>query len=227
MRWAVPAAHAAAMNTWRLAAGGVALAIVVTAAPAMGDTVGTRDGDSIRGGPSGERIEGRAGNDRLWGGAGNDRLFGQRGRDRIWPGPGADRSRGGSASDQVFLSLDGASDRVDCGTGEDLTMYSGRRDPADSLASCERVWTQVTTPGCVTGGEWRRATVGMRKSRVHRIFENEGELRIRRNPWNFSRFYRQCRPTYEECYADLDFMVDRNGVARLAGKFWASICWSV
>lgn len=217
------------MHALRLAAGGVALAIVVvTAAPAMGD-IGTGGDDSIRGGQGPNWIEGRAGNDRLRGGPGNDRLLGQQGRDLIWPGPGADRARGGGAPDQIFLRVDGRSDRVDCGTGTDLAMYAGRKDPADRLRRCDRVWTQVSTPACVTPGEWRRVEVGMPKWRVHRIFENEGESGIRRNPRDFSRSYLQCRsgdPLWEECYADLDFVVGGKGVARLAGMFWESICWS-
>jgi hypothetical protein len=285
------------------AAGVLAVAaLVLQAAPAMGDVIGTPDGDSIRGGPGPNWIEGRAGNDRIWGqgrddfifgdagndrlaggpvgdflnggegndrlhfgsgwdyglgmvgndqlrggpgndrplqggpgrdriwgGLGNDELRGQQDRDLIWPGHGTDRAHGGSDRDRFLLRVDGTSDQVNCGTGGDVVMYNGQQDAADILTGCDRVWTDVTTPACVTGNEWDRVRPTMRKARAHRILETGGELAIRRTPTEFGRMYLQCRPQgpHWECFADLDFRVDSAGVPRLAGKAWGSICWTV
>jgi hypothetical protein len=75
----------------RLTAAGVAVAVVVlTAAPAMGDIIGTADRDSIRGGPGHNWIEGRAGNDRIWGQGGSDFIHGNSGNDRLSGGPNLD-----------------------------------------------------------------------------------------------------------------------------------------
>jgi Ca2+-binding RTX toxin-like protein len=192
--------------------------------------MGMDGNDRLRGGSGDDRpLQGGPGRDRIWGGSGDDRLLGQQDRDLIWPGPGVDESHTGGAADRVLLRVDGASDHVNCGTGDDAVTYSGQRDAADTLTACERVWTNVTTPGWVTGDEWARADVGMRKARVHRIFESGGRLLIQRTPDDFGRLYRQCRPGGPrwECRAELEYLVDGDGVPRLVGKIWASICGSV
>ena len=192
--------------------------------------LGMGGNDQLRGGPGADRsLEGGSGRDRIRGGFGNDRLLGQRDRDLVWPGNGTDEAHGGGDGDRFFLRVDGAADQVNCGTGSDIVMYTAQQDAADALSGCERVWTDVTTPECVTGDEWDRATVGMRKAQVHRIFETTGEFAIQRTPTDFGRSYLQCRPDlpHWECFADLDFRVDDAGVSRLAEKAWGSICWTV
>ena len=192
--------------------------------------IGMGGNDRLRGGAGNDRpLQGGPGRDRVRGGPGNDELLGQQDRDLIWPGPGTDESHGGGDRDRFLLRVDGAPDQVNCGTGSDIVTYVRQQDAADVLTGCERVWTDVTTPTCVTGDEWDRATVGMRKARVHRIFETAGELSIRRTPTDFGRMYLQCQPDlpHWECYADLDFRVDSAGVPRVVGKFWGSICWTV
>jgi hypothetical protein len=70
---------------------GVALAVLVLAAPAAAKTiVGTARADVLKGTPGADAIFGRAGNDRLFGRGGNDRLHGGAGADRISCGRGRD-----------------------------------------------------------------------------------------------------------------------------------------
>lgn len=192
--------------------------------------LGMGGNDQLQGGPGFDRpLDGGPGRDRVRGGSGNDKLLGQRDRDLIWPGPGTDDSGGGADNDRFFLRVDDAPDKVNCGTGTDLVAYAGQQEGADTLSGCERVWTNVTTPACVTGDEWDRTVVGMGKARVHRIFETVGQFAIRRTPTDFGRMYLQCQPDRPrwECYADLDFGVDAAGVSRVAAKAWGSICWTV
>ena len=103
--------------------------------------------------------------------------------------------------------------------------YTGPADPADMLTGCEQVRIHVT-PRCVTAREWDRAVVGTPKKVVHRIFETPGKLAIQRSPTEFGRAYRQCRPDpgYDECWADVDYRVGSDGVARVDEKAWSSLC---
>jgi hypothetical protein len=191
--------------------------------------LGMGGSDQFRGGPGNDRpLQGGPGRDLMWGGSGNDQLFGQQDRDLISPGPGTDEARGGGDRDRVLLRVDGASDQVNCGAGPDIVMYRGQQDAADTLTGCERVWTHVTTPDCVTANEWQSVSVGMRMARAHRIFETSGELTIQRSATDFGRSYLQCEPRgpHEGCQADLDFLVDSAGIARVDGKFWESMCWT-
>jgi hypothetical protein len=224
------------MIAFRLAAGVVALAAVVaTTAPARGDLIGTPSDDRIRGHPRPNQIEGGAGDDRIWGsggpdglrgGSGDDLLRGQRGWDVIRPGHGADQAGGGRGNDRFFLRVDGDADDVSCGPGTDTAMYPGQRDASDTFIGCEKVWTDVTTPRCVTADEWDRVSAGMRKARVHRIFESGGSLIIQRKPDEFARLYLQCRPRgpYWECKAQVDFLVDDHGIPRVTSGVLESMC---
>lgn len=83
-------------------------------------------------------IHGLAGNDQIEGYGGNDQLFGDDGNDIIIGGYGADRIEGGAGNDVIYTSdgplssthekwLDGSSDVVTCGAGDD-TVYLGRGD---------------------------------------------------------------------------------------------------
>lgn len=66
--------------------------------------VGTRAGETLRGGNGNDTILGLGGNDKLLGGLGNDGLNGGKGGDRLTGGDGADRLIYSGASQKVALS---------------------------------------------------------------------------------------------------------------------------
>jgi Ca2+-binding RTX toxin-like protein len=75
-------------------------------APGENDNVDT---ENVVGGPGDDALIGNAGNNGLAGGAGNDRLLGGQGVDAFDGGPG----------DDIIQSLDGQTETVTCGDGED------------------------------------------------------------------------------------------------------------
>ncbi len=93
---------------------------------------GLGDGDRIELGGGDDRGEGGEGNDLLYGGEGDDKLSGGDGKDAVIGEGGSDQLLGGAGPDHLFSSrspqpiytdapqpLDYASDRVNCGPGED------------------------------------------------------------------------------------------------------------
>jgi hypothetical protein len=197
--------------------------------------IGGGGNDQIRGGPGGTvavlgtggtpGLDGGPGNDRIWGGAGADRLSGDAGDDWLFPGPRADITAAGGGRDQVLLRTDDAPDQIGCGLGADIVWYTGPADPADTLTGCEQVHTHAT-PSCVTRGEWDRAVVGTPKEVAHQIFETPGRFSAQFGPTEFRRAYQQCRPDpgYDECWADVDYLVGDDGIARIDEKAWSSLC---
>jgi RTX calcium-binding nonapeptide repeat (4 copies) len=80
--------------------------------------------DVGRGGLGNDAITGVGGGDRLEGGPGNDEMSARGGHDKLLGGAGRDR----------IFSLDGRSDWVDCGPGDDLLEASDR---SDRVRGCE------------------------------------------------------------------------------------------
>jgi Ca2+-binding RTX toxin-like protein len=81
-----------------------------------------------------DRLYGNAGNDVLWGGPGKDRLRGGKGKDRLSGGPGRNSLLGGPGNDRIY-SVNGKTDRVNCGRGRDRVTADRR----DRVRGCERV----------------------------------------------------------------------------------------
>jgi dipeptidyl aminopeptidase/acylaminoacyl peptidase len=109
------------------------------------DVVSGEDGpDVLRGGPGADRIGGGHEEDRIDGGRGNDAVFagswndvvsGGEGSDRLFGGLGRDRIFGGSGDDTIG-AVDGGTDRISCGSGNDVA----RLDRLDHAATdCEEV----------------------------------------------------------------------------------------
>jgi Ca2+-binding RTX toxin-like protein len=90
--------------------------------------------DADRGVGGSDRLSGNAGNDLLVGRSGSDRLSGNAGNDRLIGGRGRNRLRGGAGNDRLD-SVNGSSDRLDCGRGRDRA----RVDRIDRVRGCERV----------------------------------------------------------------------------------------
>jgi Ca2+-binding RTX toxin-like protein len=93
---------------------------------------GDSDGDRIELGSGDDRAGGGEGNDLLYGSGGDDKLSGGDGKDAVIGEGGSDQLLGGAGPDHLFASrspqplytdalqpLDYASDRVNCGPGED------------------------------------------------------------------------------------------------------------
>ena len=91
--------------------------------------------DSVGGGGGADELRAGGGNDQLDGGSGPDVLNGNGGADSLKGGSGRDVLAGGSGSDFIG-SVDGARDRVACGTGRDTAIV----DTNDRVAGdCELV----------------------------------------------------------------------------------------
>ncbi len=129
-----------------LIAAGPALAAVQRGTPGDDRLVGTAGADRLVGGRGNDTLLGRGGNDTLLGGAGRDALNGGPGGDTLSGGAGADRinavhRRGRDAvaaggGNDVVRAVDGAFDRISCGTGRDRVLADGR----DAVAGdCEAV----------------------------------------------------------------------------------------
>jgi hypothetical protein len=95
---------------------------------------GTPRRDVLSGGPGPQSIRGLAGDDSLRGGTGDDCVIGNRGADRLAGGADNDVLHGARGRD-VLLSVDGSSERIDCGRGHDRA----RVDRVDRVSGCERV----------------------------------------------------------------------------------------
>ena len=81
------------------------------------------------------------------------------------------------------------------------------------------------TPGCVTRAEYDHVSKGMRKVRVHRIFDTRGTFGDG-GAGGYSRLYKECRklPPGDGCWAIVEYSDSRAGVARVAGKRWNGWC---
>jgi Tol biopolymer transport system component len=95
---------------------------------------GLRGNDVLRGGGGADCLSGGAGRDRISGGAGNDSLSGGAGKDTISAGGGRNKVAGGAGDDRIDVR-NGATDRVNCGAGDDTV----RADRSDRLHGCEHV----------------------------------------------------------------------------------------
>lgn len=83
-------------------------------------------------------IRGTEGRDKLTGTPAMDLIRGYDGGDRISPRGGADRVRAGRGGDTVFLTRDGKVDRIFCGPGFDVIVWSYNPDRRDLIDhSCE------------------------------------------------------------------------------------------
>ncbi|WP_158284558.1 ELWxxDGT repeat protein [Azospirillum sp. TSO35-2] len=99
------------------------------------DTISGRRGDDLLFGKGGrDALEGDQGNDTLWGGSGNDtvkggpgddRLDGGTGDDVVSGGPGADSLLGGSGRDTLYAGVDGQTDTMAGGPGDDVYWIIG------------------------------------------------------------------------------------------------------
>jgi hypothetical protein len=81
-----------------------------------------------------ENLIGGAGDDTLTGDAGPNDIDGGEGGDVIDPGPGPDFVDGGAGNDRIW-ARDGAPDRINCGSGNDLAVI----DEFDVVINCEEV----------------------------------------------------------------------------------------
>lgn len=83
-------------------------------------------------------VEGTSGSDRLAGSGGDDLILGRPGNDVIRPQAGSDRVRAGFGDDRIFLTADGAVDRIHCGPGLDTVYYHYVVDMHDIIdTNCE------------------------------------------------------------------------------------------
>jgi hypothetical protein len=103
-----------------------------------------RGADNAKGGPDDDTLLGEQGGDDLEGGTGKDRLSGDVGRDWLFGGAGDDRIAAGMVVHRTweyrtFLNspgpLEGRSDRVACGTGQDAV----RAGIGDTALGCETI----------------------------------------------------------------------------------------
>lgn len=129
-----------------LTVAGVALAVTKTCNG--GECIGTRNSDTLTGGPGPDTIRAGAGNDKIIGNGGDDRLFGDRDNDRVFGGEGNDTVKGSTGADTVEggpgndlvrggthkQRNDGVRDILDCGDGDD-TVYFVRGQ--DVIRNCE------------------------------------------------------------------------------------------
>jgi len=118
--------------------------------PADGNDVayGGPGHDHIRLGTGADRIEGDGGDDTLYGEGGDDIVSGGSGDDKVAGGAGTDSLQGGPGDDTLFAagtanpandasngSIDFASDRADCGPGQDLAHVTHW----DEAIACEQI----------------------------------------------------------------------------------------
>jgi len=72
------------------------------------------------------------------------------------------------------------------------------------------------TPRCVSRKEFRKVDRGMRKQRVHRIFDTRGEFGDG-GAGGYSRLYKVCRPGF---YVVVEYADGPRRVARVSSKDW-------
>jgi uncharacterized delta-60 repeat protein len=105
--------------------------------------VGNSGPDLLSGGGGKDKLAGMGGKDRLYGGANNDRLDGGNHQDRLSGGAGNDLVIGGAgrdvlhgdADDDTFVALDGESDTIDGGAGDNTVFDS---DDAEEILNATR-----------------------------------------------------------------------------------------
>ena len=146
--------HTAAMHL-RSALAVVLLVLVCAGSAVAAVQRGTAGDDRLVGTAGADRLVGGRGNDTLIGRGGNDTLLGGGGRDALNGGPGNDTLSGGAGGDRinamgrrgrdavaagggndVVRAVDGAFDRISCGTGRDR-VSADRGDAVDG--DCETV----------------------------------------------------------------------------------------
>lgn len=109
------------------------------------DTMSGRRGDDLLVGKGGrDALAGDQGNDTVWGdsgndivkgGSGDDRLDGGAGNDVVSGGPGADSLLGGSGRDTLYAGVDGQTDTMAGGPGDDVywIIGSGGAQPSGDI----------------------------------------------------------------------------------------------
>lgn len=109
------------------------------------DTISGRRGDDLLVGKGGrDELAGDQGNDTIWGdsgndtvkgGSGDDRLDGGAGNDVVSGGPGADSLLGGSGRDKLYAGVDGQTDTMAGGPGDDVywIVGSGGAQPSGDI----------------------------------------------------------------------------------------------
>lgn len=103
------------------------------------------EGDNVR--LDIEDVYGSAGADKLTGDARENILDGDAGDDQITGGPGSDGLFGGEGDDQID-SRDGSTDRVECGSGNDVAFVDAR----DTVVECEKTGRVAFTENFQVGG---------------------------------------------------------------------------
>ncbi len=98
-----------------------------------------------------------------------------------------------------------------CGHVDGCVMMTASPASADTLR-------------CMTRAEYDHVSKGMRKVRVHRIFDTRGTFGD--GGGGYSRLYKECRklPPGDGCWATVEYSVSSAEVARVAGKRWNGWC---
>ena len=114
---------------------GTAIGDLLEGAAGPDKVVGGDGPDCLFGQGGNDQLDGQNGNDVIRGGDGSDVVLGGEGDDTVSGGRGRDRFSGGNGNDSM-RSVDGDSDRVNCGPGQD----SATVNPRDRVSgSCEKV----------------------------------------------------------------------------------------
>ncbi|MFC7499783.1 hypothetical protein ACFQRC_11195 [Enterovirga sp. GCM10030262] len=119
--------------------------VVFGAAPTDSVTrIGTRVGQTIRGGLGDDMLDGRDGADFLFGADGDDELIGGSGADRLDGGAGFDRLRGGSGNDDLDGGVGG--DVMSGGSGNDGYRVNSAGDRVVELADngVDRIFARIS-----------------------------------------------------------------------------------
>jgi Ca2+-binding RTX toxin-like protein len=139
---------------------------------------GANEGDNVH--TDVEEIDTFDGDDVLTGSPGPDALYSSDGNDRIDAGPGAD-SVGAGRGDDVVVSVDGATDRVDCGRGTDrlqADLPGAQPDRADVAIDCETVTGRPFGAGADSRAP-RLVLKGVRSRMTRRAFNRGVKVRLR------------------------------------------------
>lgn len=84
------------------------------------------------------------------------------------------------------------------------------------------------SPGCVTRAEYERVHDGMRKARVHRIFDTRGRFGDG-GAGGYSRLYTECHPRGGDGCTNIEYSTyspahPKRYTARVASKSWNGWC---